>query len=324
MMTHQVLEATDVQVARDVLATEAEAIVQMASELGAEFVEAVDRIINANGRVICVGIGKSGHVARKIAATLASTGTPAYFVHPTEASHGDLGMIQADDVVLALSRSGETSELDDLVQYTRRFGVTLIGMSARRDSALGRASDVMLAIPDAPEACAETKAPTTSTTLSIALGDALAVALLRRRGFNASSFKTFHPGGKLGALLKTASDLMQTGAVVPLAPHGATLREGLAVLSEKNLGCVGVVSSDGRLVGMVTDGDLRRLIASDRTAEFVQDMMTANPVVVEPGTLAASVLQTMNAKKITQIFVVDDQRPVGIVHMHDILKAGLV
>lgn len=316
--------AQDVAVAQEVLKCEADALLEMASSLGDDFSMAVDCIIKAPGRVICVGIGKSGHIARKIAATFASTGTPAYFVHPTEASHGDLGMIQADDIVLALSRSGETSELDDLVQYTRRFAVPLIGLTAKRDSALGRAADIVLQIPDAPEACAETKAPTTSTTLSIALGDALAVALLRRRGFDAGNFKTFHPGGKLGAMLKTASDLMQAGDALPLVKKGSSLAAGLQEMSAKNLGCVGVVDDDTRLVGIVTDGDLRRVLAGGEAPDLVDGAMTERPVVVDPTTLAASILQVMNDKKITQIFVIDDARPVGVIHMHHILKAGLV
>ena len=322
--TVQAAYAQDLAVARAVLTGEADALNEMAAALGAEFSSAVDRIIRSSGRVICAGIGKSGHIARKIAATLASTGTPAYFVHPTEASHGDLGMIQADDVVLGLSRSGETAEFDDLVQYTRRFNVTFIVMTAKPGSTLGRAADIILQIPDAPEACADVQAPTTSTTLSIALGDALAVALLRRRGFDAAKFKMFHPGGKLGAMLKTAADLMQRAGALPVIEKGRPLADGLKEMSAKNLGCVGVVDGDGHLVGMVTDGDLRRIIVGGATPALIDEAMTPNPIVIGPEMLAASVLQIMNDKKITQIFVTQEGRPIGVIHMHDILKAGLV
>ena len=310
-------------VAREVLTAEAYALGGLAQSLGPEFGAAVEKILSAEGRVICVGLGKSGHVARKIAATLSSTGTAAYFVHPSEASHGDLGMIQASDVVLAISRSGETSEMDDLIQYTRRFDVTLIAMTASPDSALGRAADIVLNLTDAPEACAETHAPTTSTTLSMALGDALAVALLRGRGFDADSFKLYHPGGKLGAMLKTAGDIMRSGGDVPAVAASATLGEALNVLSAKGLGCVAVLDGEGRLSGIITDGDLRRLIASGRTPATAEEAMTANPVSASPKLLAGALLQMMNDRKITQVPVVEDGRLAGVVHMHDVLKAGV-
>ncbi len=310
-------------VAREVLRVEGEALAGMAAGLGEDFRRAVEKILAAEGRVICVGIGKSGHVARKIAATLSSTGTAAYFVHPVEASHGDLGMIQTSDIVLALSRSGETAEMDDLIQYTRRFDVGLIALTANGDSTLARAADIVLQLPDAPEACPETNAPTTSTTLSMALGDALAVALLRARGFEASHFKVFHPGGKLGAMLKTAGDLMRSGEAIPAVPETASLAAALKELSEKNIGCVTVIAEDGALAGIITDGDLRRIIATGRTPETAQAAMTANPICAAPKTLAGAVLQQMNDRKITQIPVVEAGRLVGVVHMHDILKAGV-
>ncbi len=311
-------------VAREVLRVETDALGLMAEGLGEDFRTAVENILNTQGRVICVGIGKSGHVARKIAATLSSTGTPAYFVHPVEASHGDLGMIHADDIVLALSRSGENAEMDDLIQYTRRFNVALIAITANRDSALGRAADIVLQIPDAPEACPETNAPTTSTTLSMALGDALAVALLRGRGFDADSFKLFHPGGKLGAMLKTAGDVMHAGDEMPCVPEGASLGDALKELTAKNLGCVTVMGAEGGLIGIITDGDLRRIIATGRTPETAKAAMTANPVAARRDTLAGALLQLMNERKITQIPIVENDRLVGVVHMHDILKAGVV
>jgi arabinose-5-phosphate isomerase len=310
-------------VARDVLRAETEALAAMADGLGEDFSRAVERVLAAEGRVICAGMGKSGHVARKIAATLSSTGAAAYFVHPAEASHGDLGMIQASDVVLALSRSGESPELRDLIQYTRRFGVGLIAMTMNAEGALARAADIVLLLPDAPEACAETNAPTTSTTMMMALGDALAVALLRGRGFDADSFKLFHPGGKLGALLRTARDLMRAGGDMPAVGPDAPVPAALKEMSAKGLGCVAIVEADGRLLGIITDGDLRRTIASGRNPETVTAMMTANPIVVRPDALAGAVMQVMNDRKIMQAPVVEDGRLVGVVHMHDVLKAGL-
>jgi len=316
-------EHPDITTGRRVLALERDALEALSASLGGQFVAAVETILRAKGRVICSGIGKSGHVARKIAATMASTGTQAYFVHPTEASHGDLGMISADDVVLALSKSGETSELSDIIHYTRRFGIPLIALTARADSALGRAGDIKLIIPDAAEACGETNAPTTSTTLMIAMGDALAVALLERRGFKSDNFKVFHPGGKLGSMLTTASDLMHAGETVPVIAIGTPFREGVQRISEKGFGVVGVVDTIGHLKGIVTDGDLRRFIATGGVATRIEDVMTRSPLTVAPDTLAAEVLRTMNDRKITQIFVLDGDRPVGLVHMHDLLKAGV-
>ncbi|MEE2691469.1 MAG: KpsF/GutQ family sugar-phosphate isomerase [Pseudomonadota bacterium] len=315
-------EPTDIEIARRVLELEAAALARLAQSLDGGFQRAVETILVAKGRTICTGIGKSGHVARKIAATLASTGTPAYFIHPTEASHGDLGMITGDDVVLALSKSGETSELSDLIHYTRRFSIPLIGMTALAGSTLGRASEIALVIPDAAEACSETQAPTTSTTLMMALGDALAVALLERRGFKAASFKTFHPGGKLGAMLLRVGDLMHGGEEMPIVALGAPLDRGLAEISAKGLGCVGVVDR-GRLVGVITDGDVRRLLTAGKRPPLVDGAMTANPVTADADALAGAVLHAMNERKITQIFVVSDGAPVGVVHMHDLLRAGL-
>ncbi len=323
-MTNQPETAPDIATGRRVLAMEIEALSALSASLNDQFVKAVETILAAKGRVICAGVGKSGHVARKIAATMASTGTQAYFVHPTEASHGDLGMISPADVVLALSKSGETSELSDVIAYTRRFGIPLIGMTAKAGSALGSAADIKLIIPDAKEACAETNAPTTSTTLMIALGDALAVALLERRGFKAGDFKQFHPGGKLGAMLRTASDLMHAAAELPLVAAGTSLRDGIAKISEKGFGVVGVTATDGALTGIVTDGDLRRHLASGATASTVDDVMTKKPLTATPEDLAATVLRIMNERKITTLFVVEQGRPKGLIHMHDLLKAGVV
>jgi len=316
-------EHAHIATARRVLALEADALGALSRGLGEDFVAAVDAILKAKGRVICTGIGKSGHVARKIAATLASTGTQAYFVHSTEASHGDLGMISPVDIVLALSKSGESNELTDILHYTRRYGIPLIAMTGRRDSTLGHAADIRLVIPNSDEACAETNAPTTSTTLMIALGDALAVALLESRGFKADQFKVFHPGGKLGAMLRTAGDVMHTSTELPVVASGTPFIDAVRVMSEKSFGVLAVVSPDGRLAGMVTDGDLRRYLTAGATARAIDDVMTRSPITAAPDTLAAEVLRTMNEKKKTQMFVLDQGRPVGLIHMHDLLKAGL-
>ncbi len=313
----------DIAIARRVLALEAEALGQLSASLDERFTAAVDAVMRAKGRVICTGIGKSGHVARKIAATLASTGTQAYFVHATEASHGDLGMISTDDVVLALSKSGETTELSDILGYARRYSIPLIGMTTKPGSALGESATILLQIPDAAEACGQTNAPTTSTTLMMAMGDALAVALLERRGFKAENFKVFHPGGKLGAMLLTAEDIMHGGESLPLVEAGAKLGEALDVLSARGFGVVAIEGNDGRLAGIVTDGDIRRYVASGRKAETIAEIMTKGPVVAERETLAADMMRVMNEKKITQLVVVEDGVAVGLVHLHDLLRMGV-
>jgi arabinose-5-phosphate isomerase len=312
-----------VSVGRRVLATEASALGMMANTLDAEFDQAVETVYRAEGRVVCSGVGKSGHVARKIAATLASTGTPAMFVHAAEASHGDLGMIESEDVILALSKSGEVRELSDLIGYAKRFAIPLIGMTAVEDSTLGRAADIRLILPDAPEATGEVSAPTTSTTLQIALGDALAVALLERRGFTARDFHIFHPGGKLGAMLRTVADLMHRLEEAPLAPLGTPMAEAVRVMTERGLGIIGITDSAGALVGVITDGDLRRKLGwiEGRT---VDDVMTREPQTITAETLAGEAARLMNARRITVLFVVDGGRPLGVLHVHDVLSAGVV
>jgi arabinose-5-phosphate isomerase len=278
------------------------------------------------GRIVVSGMGKSGHIARKIAATLASTGTASLFVHPAEASHGDLGMIVAGDAVLALSNSGETAELADLVDHARRFGLPLVAITARAGSTLARAASVALLLPPAAEACPMGLAPTTSTTMQMALGDALAVALLTRRGFTASDFRQFHPGGRLGARLKHVRDLMHEGDAVPLAAPDTAMHRALLVMTEKRFGCLGVVDSIGRLVGILTDGDLRRAMGPDLLDRQVGAIMTAAPRTIGPDALAAEAMHEMTARArpITALFVVDsDARPVGILHLHDLLRAGL-
>lgn len=277
-----------------------------------------------NGRVIVTGMGKSGHVARKIAATLASTGTQAYFVHPGEASHGDLGMIGTEDLVLALSWSGEAPELADIIVYTRRFQVPLIAITARAESALGTAADIALVLPIMPEACPNGLAPTTSTVMQMAMGDAIAVALLSLRGFTAQDFREFHPGGKLGARLRKAADLMHAGEDVPLVPLGLPLSQAIVEMTSKRFGVTGVVDKDGRLAGVVTDGDLRRAFRGGFVDRPVDEVMTRAPRTVAPDLLAQQVLALLNSVSITSVFVVEAGRPVGIVHIHDLLRAGVM
>ena len=306
-----------------VLRTEGEALLDFAANLSGAFVAAVEAILAVRGRVIISGMGKSGHVARKIAATLASTGTPAYFVHPAEASHGDLGMVTADDLCIVLSNSGETSELSDIIAHTRRFRIPLIGVASRPESTLLTASDIALVLPAAPEACAIGMAPTTSTTMTLALGDALAVAVMEKRGFQPRDFKIFHPGGKLGAQLLLVSALMHAGDTLPLIGADAEMSDTLLVMTAKSFGVVGITAPDGTLEGIITDGDLRRNMAGlmDKTAAQV---MHKGPLTIRPEALAAEALGIMNDRKITCLFVVDaDNMPVGLIHIHDCLRAGV-
>ena len=291
--------------------------------LGAPFAAAVALIGRAKGRVIVTGIGKSGHVARKTAATLASTGTPAHYVHPSEASHGDLGMVQPDDVIVALSWSGETTELADLIAYAKRFRVGLVAITANAGSTLARQADVALVLPKAAEACPNGLAPTTSTTMQLALGDALAVALLEQRGFTAHDFRVFHPGGKLGAQLKLVREVMHVGERLPVIAAGARMREAIAEISAKGFGSVIVVNVDGTLAGIVTDGDLRRHLRPDLPELPVAEVMTRNPRTIAPDDLVAKALEIQESAKITALVVVDEDRPVGLVHYLDLLRIGV-
>ncbi len=309
--------------ARRVLALEATGIKALSDSLDDSFTRALDLMEKMTDRVIVTGMGKSGHVANKIAATLASTGTPAMFVHPAEASHGDLGMITDDDVVIALSNSGETSELADLVTYTRRFKIPLIAITGRANSTLAQAADVALVLPNTPEACPMGLAPTTSTTVMLALGDALAVAMLERKEFSADDFRVLHPGGKLGRLLLRVSSLMHAGEEVPLIGTDRSMADALLTMTSKSFGCVGITDDQGRLIGIITDGDLRRHMSSDLLSLSTRQVMTANPLSVRPETLASEALGFMNDRSITTLFVVDNRRPVGIVHIHDCLRAGV-
>lgn len=291
--------------------------------LGNAFARAVLIIKGARGRVIITGLGKSGHIGQKIAATLASTGTPSFFVHPSEASHGDLGMITKDDVILALSWSGETLELQSIITYSRRFAVPLIALTSRPESALGKASDIVLTMPVAQEACPHGLAPTTSTIMQLAVGDCLAIALLESRGFSAADFKVFHPGGQLGANLKYVADLMHKGEHMPLVPNSMVMSEALVVMTEKSFGCLGILDDDGKLAGIITDGDLRRHMGPNLINAKVADIMTRKPKTIAPDTLVSSALQLVNNSEITALFVVSEGKPVGLIHIHDLLRIGV-
>jgi arabinose-5-phosphate isomerase len=319
-------ETSDLAVVRRVLQIEANALLALAGTLDEAIAAALDTLMQATGRVIVSGMGKSGHVAAKIASTFASTGTRAQFVHPAEASHGDLGMIGTGDAVLMLSNSGETRELADIIVHTRRHAIPLIGIASRAGSTLLRAAEVALLLPPAEEACPMGLAPTTSTTMMLALGDALAVALMERRGFSRDQYKDFHPGGSLGQALLTVRDLMHTGDAMPLIAASATMEQAVAVMSAKRFGCVGVVDAVGALAGIVTDGDLRRRFGENLSGRAVSEIMTRAPKTITPSALATEALTLLNrtGNGITALFVIDEQRrAVGFLHIHDCLKAGL-
>jgi len=290
--------------------------------LAAPFQQTFELIQKSRGRVILTGVGKSGHIGTKIAASLASTGTPAFFVHASEASHGDLGMITESDVVLALSWSGETQELAGIVSYTRRFKVPLVAITSRNESTLGRAADIVLKLPSVAEACPHGLAPTTSALIQLAIGDALAVALLEGRGFTAQDFRIFHPGGRLGASLKTARDIMHSGESMPLVPATVSMSEGIVLMTQKGFGVLGVTDELKQLIGIITDGDLRRHVSSNLLEKSAGEIMTRAPKTVAPDTLSASILELVNSLSITSVFVVADGHPVGIVHLHDLLRIG--
>ncbi|MET0720217.1 MAG: KpsF/GutQ family sugar-phosphate isomerase [Tardiphaga sp.] len=327
-MTDQAREA--IASALRTLEAEASGVVALSAALqsdalGSAFTAAAELILQAKGRLIITGLGKSGHIGRKIAATFASTGTPAFFVHAAEANHGDLGMITADDVIIALSWSGEQAEMKNLITYAKRFRIQLIAMTADATSTLARAADVSLVLPKAREACPHNLAPTTSSLMLLALGDALAVALLEGRGFTSGDFSVLHPGGKLGAMLKFARDLMHAGDAVPLKPLGTKMSEALMEMTEKRFGCVGIVNGNGDLVGIITDGDLRRHMRADLMTAMVDDVMTRQPKTISPDMLASEMLETINSSKpaVTVLMVAEGRKPVGIVHLHDLLRAGL-
>ncbi len=315
----------DIASAKRTIDKEIEALQIMENELNSNLTQALDIMQNTKGRVIVTGMGKSGHVGSKIAATMASTGTPSFFVHPSEASHGDLGMLTKEDCVIAISNSGETKELSDIIIYCKRYGIPLISMTKNPESALGRAGDVLLKLPDDGEACPLGLAPTSSTTATMVLGDILAICLLERKGFTKTDFKQRHPGGKLGSFLKKVSDLMHKGQEMPLVGEDTVMQDAMLEMTSKMLGCVGIISADGMLKGIITDGDLRRCLSSDVLNKKVSDVMTRNPKTIAPEVLAAEAINMMNTtgKGITQLFVIQEGKPVGIIHMHDCLRAGV-
>ena len=316
--------SADLASARRTLRLEIAGIEALSASLGASFAAALDRFSAVSGRIVVTGMGKSGHVARKIAATLASTGTPAMFVHPAEASQGDLGMISPSDAVLALSNSGETPELADIVAYARRFAIPLVGMTRRRPSTLADAADIALVLPDSEEACPLGLAPTTSTTQMLALGDAIAVALLERRGFSDADFRVFHPGGKLGRRLQRVADIMHGRDEVPLCGPETRMDDAILIMTAKTFGIVGVIDAAGRLVGVITDGDLRRNMGPDLLARSAGEVMTQTPRTMAADALAAEALGFMNDSKVYCLFVVDgERRPVGVLRIHDVLRAGV-
>lgn len=296
----------------------------LSGPLGSAFEGATELIFNLKGRLILVGVGKSGHISAKLSATLSSTGTPAFYVHPTEASHGDLGMIAQDDIVLALSWSGETKELADVINHTRRFSVPLIAITAGPESALAKAADIALVLPQVREACPHNLAPTTSTLMQLALGDALAISLLEKRGFTEADFKTLHPGGKLGASLKAVSEIMHLEERLPLVSLGTSMSDAIVEMTAKSFGIVGVIDDQRRLQGVITDGDLRRHIETDMRASQVNDVMSKTPKTITGDLLAAQALEMMQSNKISSLFVIEDGKPIGIIHLLDLLREGVV
>ena len=315
--------SADLESARRVLRLESEALTALGRSLNESFSQALDLMEAMKGRLIVSGMGKSGHIARKLSATFASTGTPALFVHPAEASHGDLGMITTEDLVVTLSNSGETPELADLVSYVKRFQIPMIAIVGKPDSTLGRAANVVLGLPEAAEACPLGLAPTTSTTLMLALGDCLAVAMLERRGFSSADFRVLHPGGKLARRLLRVTDIMHSGDALPLVSREARMSEALIVMTAKGFGCVGILDEHGWLEGVVTDGDLRRHMSENLAGRSVLEVMTRRPKTIDADALASEALGFMNQNSITNSFVVTGKQPVGILHIHDCLRAGV-
>ena len=316
----------DIACAKQTIDKEVDALRNLEASLDRSLSDALDLIQKAEGRLIITGMGKSGHIARKIAATFASTGTPSFFVHPAEASHGDLGMLTEKDVVLAISNGGESKELSDILIYCKRYGIPLIAMTKNPESSLGKAGDILLRLPNNGEACPLGMAPTSSTTATLVLGDVLAICLMERKGFSKMDFNRRHPGGKLGAMLLKVSDLMHKGVELPLVEQNTSMQDAMLVMTSKLLGCVGVLNNNGELEGIITDGDLRRCMSSDILNKKAVDIMTRNPKVIAADVLAVEALNMMNntGKGITQLFVLDDMRkPIGVIHIHDCLRAGV-
>lgn len=316
----------DIACAKTTIEKEIDALRALEASLGHPLSDALDLMQKAQGRVIVTGMGKSGHIGRKIAATLASTGTPSFFVHPAEASHGDLGMFTEKDVVLAISNGGESRELSDILVFCKRYGIPLIAMTKNPESSLGKAGNILLKLPDNGEACPLGMAPTSSTTATLVLGDVLAICLMERKGFSKMDFNKRHPGGKLGAMLQKVSDLMHKGVEIPLVDENASMQDAMLIMTSKMLGCVGIINGQNELTGIITDGDLRRCMSADILSKKASDVMTRNPKVISPDVMAVEALNMMNntGKGITQLFVLDDQRkPIGVIHIHDCLRAGV-
>ena len=317
--------ASDIASAKRTIDKEVEALRMMENSFDESLTQALDLMQNCKGRVIVTGMGKSGHIARKIAATLASTGTPSFFVHPSEASHGDLGMLTTDDVVIAISNGGESKELADILLYCKRFSIPLVAITKNPESTLGKNSNLILKLPNDGEACPLGLAPTSSTTATLVMGDVLAIDLMERKGFSATDYKQRHPGGKLGAILSKVSDLMHSGSEMPIVGEDTIMQDALMEMTAKMLGCVGIVDKNGDLIGIITDGDLRRWMSPGLILEKVSTVMTKNPKTISPDALAVEALKTMNTtgKGITNLFVVDGTKPIGLIHIHDCLRAGV-
>ena len=303
--------------------SEIDTIVQLRESLNETFTQALDAMQNAKGRIIITGMGKSGHIGKKIAASLASTGTPSFFVHPAEASHGDLGMITEDDVVIAISNSGESKELVDILNYCKRFGITLISITKNPNSSLGKAGDIILQLPNNGEACPLGLAPTSSTTATLVLGDILTAGLIQRKGFTKADFNDRHPGGKLGSILQKVADLMHTDSAMPILDEHSDMQRVLLEMTSKRLGCVGFINQQGELTGMLTDGDLRRCLSAQILDEKAINIMTKNPKTISKDLLASEAIKIMHEKKITNIFVIEDKKPIGVIHIHDLLNNGV-
>lgn len=317
-------ENKDIISAKNTIKKEIKALEMLSDSIDENLVKALDLIEKSKGKLIITGMGKPGHISKKIAATLASTGTPSFFMHPAEASHGDLGMLTCDDIVLMISNSGETKELSDMTMYCKRYKIPLIAMTKNKDSSLGKASDILLLLPNVEEACPHGLAPTSSTTIMLAFGDVIAVALLERKGFSRTDYNQRHPGGKLGAIFQKVSDLMHKGNEIPLVHQEATMQEAMLEMTSKMLGCVGIVNKNNDLLGIITDGDLRRLISTqDLLSQKASELMVKSPKSITKDALAAEAVAIMNDKKIGQLFVIDDGKAVGVIHLHDCLRAGV-
>lgn len=315
---------TDILSAENTIDIEIEAILELKKLLNEDLSKALDMIEAARGRVILTGMGKSGHIAKKIAASLASTGTPSFFIHPAEASHGDLGMITEDDVIIAISNSGESKELIDILNYSKRFGIKLIAITKNPESSLGKAGDIVLKLPVSKEAGPLGLAPTSSTTATLVLGDIITVAMIERRGLSKAQFNDCHPGGKLGSILQRVKDLMHTGNSMPILDENANINQIILEMTSKRLGCVGFVDNQGNLSGMFTDGDLRRCINQDLTSVCAKDIMTKNPITIDKDMFCSQAVKIMNQKQITNLFILEDKKPIGVIHIHDLLKSGTV